>query len=59
MSVLLFGSLDVYEEVWACFTLEVPTGSSITGKGAPDKIAIFERFPCFAATGFGLKTNSG
>ena len=25
MSVLLFGSLDVYEDVWACFTSEVPT----------------------------------
>ena len=23
--VLLFGSLDVYEDVWACFPLEVPT----------------------------------
>ena len=25
MFVLLYGSLDVYEGVWACFTLEVPT----------------------------------
>ena len=26
--VLLFGSWDVYEDVWACFTLEVPTARS-------------------------------
>ena len=54
MFVLPFGSLDVSEDVWACFTLEVPTVRSLCQESSKVALGQIRTLPVPCCTSFWL-----